>query len=215
MSVIQPRSRVTEESSQRATRGCWFGSKAAKAKRAIAQIAARVQRKSSGTGFRAHSRRSSRREGVRARTRWPVLTVNDDKGLSERVFTIEEANAALEEVRPLAEEMVKRRQTLAAAVAVLEQARLRIAGNGGGLSPQDLAAAQEEANREALAVARCVERIIELGAQVKDLDQGLVDFPSRRGGEEILLCWHVGEDEIGYWHGTDEGFAGRKPLDPP
>jgi hypothetical protein len=142
-----------------------------------------------------------------------VVWLADDRPLTDRVFTLEEANAALDEVRPLAEEMVERRQTLARVVALLEQARLRIAGNGGGLSPQELAAAQEEANREALGIARCVERINELGAQVKDLDQGLVDFPSRWKGDEILLCWHVGEDKIGYWHGTDEGFAGRKPLD--
>ena len=47
---------------------------------------------------------------------------------------------------------------------------------------------------------------------VKDLDRGLVDFPAFRHGEEVLLCWQVGEDEIGYWHGVDDGFAGRKPL---
>ena len=47
---------------------------------------------------------------------------------------------------------------------------------------------------------------------MKDLDRGLLDFPARREGEEILLCWHVGEDEIRFWHGVDEGFAGRKPL---
>jgi hypothetical protein len=48
--------------------------------------------------------------------------------------------------------------------------------------------------------------------QVKDLDRGLVDFPALHDGEEVLLCWQVGEDEVAYWHGVDEGFAGRKPL---
>ena len=50
------------------------------------------------------------------------------------------------------------------------------------------------------------------GVLVKDLDRGLLDFPSRREGRDILLCWHVGEEEIRYWHGIDEGFAGRKPI---
>ena len=54
--------------------------------------------------------------------------------------------------------------------------------------------------------------IHELGAVVKDLDDGLVDFPARVEGEEAFLCWRLGEEEIGYWHGLDEGFAGRKPL---
>ena len=49
---------------------------------------------------------------------------------------------------------------------------------------------------------------------MKDIDEGLVDFPALRDGEEILLCWRLGEDEITHWHGLEEGFAGRKRLDP-
>ena len=58
-----------------------------------------------------------------------------------------------------------------------------------------------------------LERIRDLGGDVKDLDMGLVDFPGRRGGDEILLCWRLGEKRIEYWHTVDGGFAGRKPLD--
>jgi hypothetical protein len=65
---------------------------------------------------------------------------------------------------------------------------------------------------EATGVARCVARINEVGAFVKDLDRGLVDFPARRAGEDVLLCWHVGEGDVAFWHGLEEGFAGRKPL---
>ena len=61
-------------------------------------------------------------------------------------------------------------------------------------------------------MARAAERLQRLGVLVKDLDRGLVDFPALREGEEVLLCWQVGEDEIAHWHGVDEGFAGRKPL---
>jgi hypothetical protein len=49
---------------------------------------------------------------------------------------------------------------------------------------------------------------------VKDPDTGLVDFPARLAGAEAFLCWRLGEDEIDHWHGIDEGFSGRKPLDP-
>ena len=88
----------------------------------------------------------------------------------------------------------------------------RIAGNGGDFDPQEQRSLEEEFEREGAAVAACVAQLEELGVLVKDLDRGLVDFPALRNGEEVLLCWEVGEDEIAYWHGVDEGFAGRKPL---
>jgi hypothetical protein len=63
-------------------------------------------------------------------------------------------------------------------------------------------------------MAEAAERLEELGVIVKDADRGLVDFPAlRENGEEVLLCWQVGEEEIAFWHGVEEGFAGRKPLD--
>lgn len=132
--------------------------------------------------------------------------------LAERMFTVDEANAALAEIGPLAEEMVERRRALVEAMAEMEELGRRIGGNGGGISPQDVAGAHERANREVVEIARCIERITALGAQVKDLDQGLIDFPARRGDETVLLCWQVGEDDIRYWHGLEEGVAGRKPL---
>src|SRR5581483_1042119 len=123
-----------------------------------------------------------------------------------------EANEALEEVRPLAERLVARRRALTRALERQERLAARIAGNGAHLSPADLAGVQARVEREAAAVARCIEQIHGRGAIVKDLDTGLLDFPALRGGEEVLLCWRVGEAEIEYWHGLDEGFAGRKPL---
>jgi hypothetical protein len=52
-----------------------------------------------------------------------------------------------------------------------------------------------------------------LGGEVKDLDLGLVDFPARRGDEDILLCWRFGERRVSYWHAVESGFRGRRPLD--
>ena len=87
-----------------------------------------------------------------------------------------------------------------------------MAGNGGGLDPRQLAELDEEIADALKVVARSVNAIHGHGAVVKDADDGLVDFPALRGDEQVFLCWRVGEDEIEYWHGIDEGFAGRKPL---
>jgi hypothetical protein len=132
--------------------------------------------------------------------------------MAERYFTPEEANALLEEVRPVAERLVAHRRSMA--VTASRQARLvqRIAGNGGDFDPQEPRALEEEFQREDQAAVRCVEELQRLGVLVKDLDRGLVDFPALRGDEEVLLCWQVGEDEVAFWHGVEEGFAGRKQL---
>ena len=129
-----------------------------------------------------------------------------------RHFTPEEANEALESVRPLTEELVRRHRTLAEAQTRRATLAERIAGNGGGIPPSELAEATAELEEAVAAVSRCLQEISALGGQVKDLDEGLVDFPALRGDEEVLLCWKLGEDEVGHWHGTEEGFAGRKPL---
>lgn len=130
----------------------------------------------------------------------------------DHTFTLEEAHAALEELRPIVERMVAHRRNLTAAQVLQTELITRIAGNGGDLMPSDLREAQEAIEREAAAIAECADLINDAGAQIKSLEEGLLDFPSRRGGEEVLLCWKLGEDEIRYWHGADEGFAGRKPL---
>jgi hypothetical protein len=129
-----------------------------------------------------------------------------------RTFTLEEANEALVALRPIVERMVQHRRNLTA--AQLQQAELvaRIAGNGGDMVPSDLHEAAETIQREADAISDCAEQISSAGAEVKSLEDGLLDFPAKRGDEVVLLCWKLGEDEIHYWHRVDEGFAGRKPL---
>jgi hypothetical protein len=129
-----------------------------------------------------------------------------------RYFTLDEATEALQELRPLAERMVALRGELVEAQASRASLGAQVGTNGGDLTPSDFAEADERLEQAAADLAGCVEQIQAAGVLVKDLDRGLLDFPSRREGEEILLCWHVGEDEIGFWHGVDEGFAGRKPL---
>jgi hypothetical protein len=131
----------------------------------------------------------------------------------DRVFTPAEANTALSQVRPVAERLV----TLRARMRELEHAQgalvTAIGGNGGGYAVNDLNAAQSELTTLADAVVACVERLEELGVVIKDLDAGLVDFPALRDGDDVLLCWRVGEPSVEFWHDLEEGFAGRKPID--
>ena len=132
--------------------------------------------------------------------------------MAPRYFTPEEANEQLEKVRPVAEALVAHRRAMGVAAKKRAQLVQRIAGNGGDFDPQEPRTLEEEFTQEGEAVARCVEQLERLGVLVKDLDRGLVDFPALHEGEEVLLCWEVGEDEVAFWHGVDEGFAGRKPL---
>ena len=132
--------------------------------------------------------------------------------MAERYFTPSEANELLAEVRPLVESLVEHRQGMRLAAERRARLTARIAGNGGDLDPQEPGELDEQFQRESQAVTQAAERLERLGVLVKDLDTGLVDFPALHKGEEVLLCWQVGEDEVAHWHGVDEGFAGRKPL---
>ncbi len=93
-----------------------------------------------------------------------------------------------------------------------DEASRSISGNGGGIQPHELGALHDDVERRAGELAAIVAQIEELGVLVKDLDNGLVDFPSLRDGEEVLLCWQLGEESVSFWHGPSDGFAGRQPL---
>jgi hypothetical protein len=97
----------------------------------------------------------------------------------------------------------QRRQAALAAV---------VAGNGHGNSAREYAVLTRRLEEGTAELLDCAGQIQELGAIVKDLEEGLVDFPWLRDGEEVLLCWRVGEEEVGFWHPVDEGFSGRRPL---
>ena len=131
-----------------------------------------------------------------------------------RLFTQEEANAFLPEVRSLVERMVEDRRALVAIGGELEEVQAMIGGNGGSLDPGRVGELQEAVAHSAAGLASLVDEIHGLGVQVKDVDRGLVDFPARHPetGETVLLCWELGEPEVAHWHDLEEGFAGRKPL---
>jgi hypothetical protein len=134
--------------------------------------------------------------------------------VTERHFTLADANELLAEIRPIAERMVDLRRHHLAAIERRDDLSARIGSNGGGISASDVVQLDAEIEQLASALEAVIDRILEAGVQVKDIEAGLLDFPALRGGEEVLLCWRVGEGEIEHWHGIDEGFAGRKPVDP-
>jgi hypothetical protein len=131
-----------------------------------------------------------------------------------RRFTPSEANEELTEIRPLAEEIVAHRREQRRLQSERQALAQRIAGNGGGIDSGELAELEEAERHERVEIARRVNAVHERGAIVKDLDTGLVDFPALLHGEEVLLCWQLGEEQVEHWHGLEEGFAGRKRLDP-
>jgi hypothetical protein len=131
-----------------------------------------------------------------------------------RYFTPDEANRALEVVRPLTERLIAARREFAALQEQLQDLRRRVSGNGGGLDAGAVGRATEAAETALAAVDSLLRELTDIGAQVKDLDQGLIDFPALhpRNGAVVLLCWRVGEPEVAWWHLPEDGFAGRKPL---
>jgi hypothetical protein len=129
-----------------------------------------------------------------------------------RYFTPDEANEELVAVRPLVERMVEQRRAHVDALARQEDLEGHIRGNGGGIPPAELAETAAEVQRVARELAKTIDDIVAHGVEIKDVDDGLIDFPALRHGETVLLCWKLGEDEVAFWHGVDEGFAGRRPL---
>lgn len=129
-----------------------------------------------------------------------------------RYFTKEEAEKLLAQIRPLMEEAQRRTMVLERLQAETEAIEKRIRGNGHAGQGKRLAEKQEALRETGRGIAALVEQVQALGVEVKDLGMGLVDFRALREGEEVYLCWRVGESGIEWWHTLDGGFSGRKPL---
>ena len=125
--------------------------------------------------------------------------------MPERYFTLQEANAALDVIRPLVEEVQAIRKVVLARSPDLWPALERSAGNGGSRTLSRLA--QEFERLDEL-----VHAILDAGAEIKDLSVGLLDFPAWRADHAVYLCWKRGENEIEFWHEIQDGFAGRQPI---
>jgi hypothetical protein len=126
-----------------------------------------------------------------------------------KVFRLEEASALLPVVRPLIEELVDKRRDVAIKLLEAQTAKLMIADAGGA---QRAAVQDSQAQGLQAELIALIEQIQSHGCVVKDLDLGLLDFPALRGGQLVNLCWKMGEPEIGFWHGIDEGFSARKSI---
>jgi hypothetical protein len=131
-----------------------------------------------------------------------------------RYFTLAEARAALPVVGRSIREAVQAKAHFAEAEKAIQDLVQRILIMG-GINVDTVAAeawkSQYDSNAQTLKTA--MDRIEDLGVLVKDLDIGLVDFPTLFGGEEVYLCWRMDEDDIDHWHGINEGFNGRRPID--
>jgi hypothetical protein len=92
-----------------------------------------------------------------------------------------------------------------------EQRRIALVG-GGVIDQRSWRTDRESLQRLTARVQAGLEQVQELGGVIKDIGLGLVDFPHRRRGETVNLCWKLGEHEIRFWHGLDEGYTARKPL---
>ena len=132
-----------------------------------------------------------------------------------RHFTLTEAERTRVEVEPLLIEAMEGRRALAEVEETLAGVARRIGMLGGSLVPQgEIGELRTRHTQIGMKVQHVLENIMATGCLVKDLEMGLLDFPSILNDEEVLLCWRLGEDRIRFYHGMNEGFAGRKPLDP-
>jgi hypothetical protein len=134
--------------------------------------------------------------------------------MAEKYFKRQEAEELLPVLGQFLEDARKQKRTLDSITAEISNAALRIMTLGGSLPPfAELMRKKSQGEKVTEQLARTIDEIRQTGCLVKDLETGLVDFPSLRGGEKVYLCWKLGEARIRYWHGIEEGFAGRKPLD--
>jgi hypothetical protein len=130
-----------------------------------------------------------------------------------RHFTPAEVEALIPRLTAIMEQVRRAHQDALAARERLQAEGQRINFSGGGVIDQkQWRQDRETAERATLVVQRGLDEIQKLGGVPKDLGLGLVDFPHLRRGTEVHLCWKYGEQTIGFWHGLDEGYAGRKPL---
>jgi hypothetical protein len=134
--------------------------------------------------------------------------------MSDRTFTLDEAHTLLPVLESLLRTAIAGKKVAEEFEGELQALAHRIFLNGGThIDVIPLARRKAERVKAEQRAKDAMAEIDSIGVQVKDLDIGLLDFPCEVEGEIILLCWKMGEKSITHWHGTHEGFAGRKPID--
>lgn len=131
-----------------------------------------------------------------------------------RRFTLETAESLLPEIEKGLREAIALKIAFEEAQSELQAVAQRVMMLGGVLVDREhLQQSKQRRDQSAENLKKLVQNIQDLGCVIKDLDIGLVDFPTLFRGEEVYLCWKLGEPGIEFWHGTHEGFAGRKRID--
>jgi hypothetical protein len=123
------------------------------------------------------------------------------------LYTPQTANKALPEVRRLFSNILTHKKR---AVTLQEQVQMIIQS---GNQFEEFVKKKQELNAAVSNYYKAIEQLEATGVVIKDVEQGLLDFPSKRFDEEVWLCWKIEESEIKFWHAKDEGFTGRKPLE--
>jgi hypothetical protein len=131
-----------------------------------------------------------------------------------RYFTVSEAEGLLPRVEQHLRDAISLKSDYQRADEQLNDALRRIAMLGGSVVDREqILSIRAVRDTSAARLKELFEAIQEIGCEVKDLDIGLIDFLTLYNGEEVYLCWKLGEQGISHWHGLQEGFAGRKAID--
>jgi len=120
----------------------------------------------------------------------------------DRLYTLEEANAQLPDLRDRLPRLRIARDGL---IAASERIKEAVASDGGGVADAGWFTHQQTLKTE-------LEHLAERGILLRDPEIGLIDFPAERGGRRVYLCWRLGEDQVAWYHAANAGFGSRKPL---
>ena len=131
-----------------------------------------------------------------------------------KFFTLEQAERLLPEVGAAIRDAISRKSEFEQAESEVQRTSHWIMMSGGASVDRDqVLDTKNRRDAGAGQLKEAIEKIHSFGCLVKDLDIGLIDFPTRLRGQEVYLCWKLGESGIGFWHGVEEGFRGRKKID--
>jgi hypothetical protein len=129
-------------------------------------------------------------------------------------FNLAQAQSLLPEVDRLLRDAIAAKSAYDEVEQSIQSFAERVMMSGGiAVKREDVLGRRSLRDSSAARLRSAIEQVQELGCVVKDLDMGLVDFPTTFRGEEVYLCWKMGEPDITFWHRVDEGFPGRKAID--
>ena len=131
-----------------------------------------------------------------------------------RRFTLAEAQTLIPRVERMLRQAIEIKSSYDEAEKEIQNLQERVMLMGGiTVDRASAVAARTQRDGAAAQLRSAIEQVQEVGCLIKDLDIGLIDFPTTYRGNEVYLCWKLGEGAIEYWHGVEEGFRGRKKID--